>query len=65
MKPFRLGSEWPDWWAARHIANDVTTHNVDGRWRGGPDYAVIRTKAGERRVNHGEIVAPEMFDWPN
>jgi hypothetical protein len=59
---FRLGESWPDWWAEKHIANIVTTHNVDGRWRGGPDYALIHTKAGTRRVEHGDVVSPDMFD---
>jgi hypothetical protein len=60
-KPFRLGEEWPDWWAARHARNEVTTHNVDGRWRDGPDYALIHTPNGQIKKLFGELISPSDF----
>jgi hypothetical protein len=53
---FRLGEEWPDWWADAVTANRVTTHNADGRWRGGPDYALIQTLEGEMRAENGDWI---------
>lgn len=53
---FKLGEEWPDWWADAVTANKVTTHNGDGRWRGGPDYALIETLEGTMRANHGDYI---------
>ena len=55
IEAFRLGDEWPDWWATAHAANEVTTHNEDGRHRGGPDYALINTLEGQMRA--------EKDDW--
>lgn len=56
IEAFRLGDEWPDWWAERHIKNEVTTHNVDGRHRGGPDYALINTLEGQMRAEKGDWI---------
>lgn len=53
---FRLGEEWPDWWAEKHCQNEVTTHNEDGRWRGGPDYALIQTLEGTMRAENGDWI---------
>lgn len=53
---FKLGSEWPDWWGDAVTENRATTHNRDGRWGGGPDYALIRTLEGEMRAEHGDYV---------
>lgn len=55
IEAFRLGEEWPDWWADAVSANRVTTHNNDGRYRGGPDYALIKTLEGTMRA--------EFNDW--
>lgn len=52
---FILGTEWPDWWADAVTAGKITTHNNDDRWRGGPDYALIKTLEGEMRA--------ERDDW--
>jgi hypothetical protein len=60
-KPFKLGEEWPDWWAAKHILNEVTTHNRDGRWRGGPDYALLHTSRGVVHKEFGDTISPEDF----
>lgn len=56
IEAFRLGDEWPDWWAEKHIANEVTTHNNDGRHRGGPDYAQIHTLEGVMRAEKGDWI---------
>ena len=56
IEAFRLGEEWPDWWAEKHARNEVTTHNRDGRWRGGPDYALIHTLEGVMRAEYGDWI---------
>lgn len=56
IQAFRLGDEWPDWWHEAHIANNVTTHNNDGRLRGGPDYALIHTLEGVMRAEFGDWI---------
>lgn len=53
---FRLGDEWPDWWAEKISANEITAHNVDGRLRGGPDYALIKTLEGVMRGENGDWI---------
>jgi uncharacterized protein YhdP len=53
---FRLGSQWPDWWAEAHARDEAITFNHDGRWRGGPDYAVIKTLEGTMRANNGDWI---------
>lgn len=53
---FRLGDEWPDWWADKVTANEITTHNVGYRWRGGPDYALIHTLEGVMRAEKGDWI---------
>jgi hypothetical protein len=53
---FQLGEAWPDWWADAVTANQVTTHNADDRWRGGPDYALIKTLEGEMRAEKGDWI---------
>jgi hypothetical protein len=55
MQSFRLGEHWPDWWADAVTDNRVITHNLDGRWRGGPDIAYIHTP--ER------IIIARKGDW--
>lgn len=56
IEAFRLGSEWPDWWADAVSANVATTYNRDGRWRGGPDYALIHTLEGTMRAEAGDWI---------
>lgn len=56
IEAFQLGSEWPDWWADAVTANRAVTHNIDGRWRGGPDYALIQTLEGEMRAEFGDWI---------
>lgn len=51
----KLGNEWPDWFAEKHATNEITTHNLDGRLSGGPDYALINTLEGQMRA--------ERSDW--
>ena len=56
IEAFRLGEEWPDWWADKVTANEVTPHNIDPRKVfGGPDYALIHTLEGVMRA--------EKDDW--
>lgn len=56
VEAFRLGEEWPDWWADAVTSCVVTTHNTDGRWRGGPDYADITTLEGTMRAYFGDWI---------
>ena len=58
---FRLGEAWPDWWAEKHARNEVTTHNNDRRWRGGPDYALLHTPRGVVHKFFGDLISPEDF----
>lgn len=56
VEAFKLGEEWPDWWADAVTANRVKTYNQDERWRGGPDYALIQTLEGEMRAEKGDWI---------
>lgn len=56
IEAFKLGEEWPDWWHIAHAAKEVTTHNVGGRWRDGPDYALINTPEGQMRADYGDWI---------
>ncbi len=56
IEAFQLGSEWPDWWADAVTANQVITHNNNDRWRGGPDYAEIKTLEGVMRADSGDWI---------
>lgn len=57
INAFRLGYDnMPDWFMDKLTANDVTIHNTDGRWRGGPDYALIKTLEGEMRAEFGDYI---------
>lgn len=61
-EPFRLGESWPDWWGRVVSINQAITGNFDGRWRGGPDYALIRRHSGGITVKaFGELISPEDF----
>jgi hypothetical protein len=51
----------PEWFVDARTANQVTTRNTDGRWRGGPDYALINTVEGVMRVEFGDWITPEML----
>lgn len=54
---FRLGEEWPDWWADLVTKNIAVTFNDDGRWRGGPDRARIIDKRGYPRwAKKGDLI---------
>lgn len=53
---FQLGEAWPDWWADAVSACQITTHNNDDRWRGGPDYAIIKTLEGDLRADKGDWI---------
>ncbi len=54
---FRLGFDcMPDWFTDLRTANQIVTSNKDGRWRGGPDTAVIRTLEGDMRCDYGDWV---------
>lgn len=54
---FRLGHDnMPDWFCDARTANTVTTHNTDGRWRGGPDYCLINTLEGQMRGENGDWI---------
>lgn len=57
IEAFRLGIDnMPDWFFCAVCSNEVTTHNEDGRWRGGPDYALIKTLEGEMRAEYGDWI---------
>jgi hypothetical protein len=57
IEAFRLGHDsMPDWFCDARTANVVTTHNRDDRWRGGPDYALIRTPEGTMRAEFGDFI---------
>lgn len=57
IEAFRLGPDaMPDWFLDQMATNDVTTHNDDGRWGGGPDYALIHTLEGQMRAEHGDWI---------
>lgn len=57
IEAFKLGHDcMPDWFMDRLTANDVTIHNNDGRWRGGPDFALIKTLEGQMRAEFGDWI---------
>jgi len=62
LEGFRLGYAWPDWWAAKVTANEAVTFNRDGRHRGGPDFAELKTSRGIVHKAFGDLVRPEDFD---
>lgn len=53
---FRLGETWPDWWGDLVSAGKVITHNLDGRWAGGPDVAFMWTPSGIEMAQKGELI---------
>ena len=53
---FRLGDEWPDWFHEKHARDEITTHNEDGHYSGGPDYALIHTLEGVMRAERGDFI---------
>ena len=57
IEAFRLGIDCqPDWFCDAKSSNAVTTHNIDGEYRGGPDFALIQTLEGVMRANAGDWV---------
>lgn len=57
IEAFKLGTDSPpDWFLNARNSNAVTTHNIDGRHRGGPDYALIQTLEGEMKANFGDFI---------
>lgn len=57
IEAFKLGHDpMPDWFMDRLTANDVTIRNLGGRWRDGPDYALIQTLEGQMRADHGDWI---------
>lgn len=57
IEAFKLGIDpMPDWFCDARTVNIVTTHNADGRWRGGPDHAMIHTLEGSMRAEYGDWV---------
>jgi hypothetical protein len=71
---FRLGHDnMPDWFCDKVSTNEITTHNLDGRWRGGPDRALINTLEGQMIAEFGDWIIrgvkgevypckPDIFD---
>lgn len=53
---FRLGEEWPDWWADLVTKNIAVTFNDDGRWRDGPDKARIAQGNGYKWARKGDLI---------
>lgn len=74
INAFKLGHDFmPDWFLDKLSASEITTHNVDGRHRGGPDYALINTLEGQMRAENGDYIIkgvkgevypckPDIFD---
>ena len=57
IEAFCLGRDnQPDWFCDKKSAGEITTHNLDGRWRGGPDYALINTLEGTMRAENGDFI---------
>lgn len=57
IEAYRLGmTEIPDWYLDAKSKNTITTHNNDGRLRGGPDYALIKTLEGVMRAEYGDWI---------
>jgi len=57
IEAFKLGHDFmPDWFLDKRSANEITTHNADGRHRGGPDYALINTLEGQMRADNGDYI---------
>jgi hypothetical protein len=55
---FRLAQDpMPDWFCDARSAGVVTTHNAEGRHRGGPDYCLIGTLEGEMRGEAGDYIS--------
>lgn len=57
IEAFKLGTDpMPDWFCDARSKNEITTHNADDRWRGGPDYALINTLEGQMRAEFGDFI---------
>lgn len=54
---FKLGHDYmPDWFLDKRSAGEITTHNLDGRLRGGPDRALINTLEGQMIAQNGDYI---------
>lgn len=57
IEAFRLGIDYmPVWFCDALTHNHVTTHNEDGKYADGPDYALICTLEGTMRANFGDWI---------
>jgi hypothetical protein len=57
IEAFKLGHDnMPDCFLDAKTTNKITTHNLDGRWSGGPDYCLIKTLEGEMRGEFGDYI---------
>lgn len=57
IEAFRLGYDnMPDWFVEKRSAGQITTHNLDGRLRGGPDRALIQTLEGQMQAEFGDWI---------
>lgn len=57
IEAFRLGHDlMPDWFCDAVSNETAMTSNVDGRWSGGPDYALIKTLEGVMRADNGDWI---------
>ena len=58
IEAFCLGVDpMPDWFCDARSAGYITTHNLDGRHRGGPDLAIFNTLEGEMRAECGDWIS--------
>ena len=57
IEAFKLGHDlMPDWFLDKRSAGEITTHNLDGRHRGGPYCALIHTLEGQMRAENGDYI---------
>ena len=53
IEAFKLGHDFmPDWFLDKKNSNEIT----DGRFRGGPDFALINTLEGQMRAENGDYI---------
>jgi hypothetical protein len=55
IEAFKLGDDWPDWFADAVTTNEVTTHANDFHSRQ-LDYALIKTLEGTMRAERGDWI---------
>jgi len=57
IEAFKLGTDpMPDWFMDAVSSDTATIFNDDGRHRGGPDHAVIKTLEGDHRADFGDYI---------